>query len=74
MKVKLQEKEITEWVKKIEIEREGEWYRLNLSWSMNFGYEITGFWKGFEPIPVPDWANVPEFEYELDSATEEASK
>jgi hypothetical protein len=74
MKVKLIEKQVTEWVKEIEIEREGEEYRLNLRWDIHSGYEIIAFWKGFEFIPAPNWANVPEFEYDLDSMTEEASK
>jgi hypothetical protein len=73
MKIKLIEKQVTEWIKQIEIEREGEEYRLNLRWDIHSGYEIIDFWKGFELIPAPNWANVPEFEYDLDSMTEEAS-
>ena len=71
MKVKLLEKEITEWVKTIEIKRDGKSYRVDLRWDTHNGYEIIGFWRGLTVIPIPEWANVPEFEYELDSATEE---
>lgn len=71
MKVELIEKEITEWVKTIEVEREGQTYRIDLRWDTHNGYEVINFWQGNKTIPVPDWADVPEFEYELDSATEE---
>jgi hypothetical protein len=70
MKVSLIDKEVTEWVKEISIEKEGETYRVLLRWDTHNGYEVIGFWQGFKGIPTPDWANVPEFEYELDSATE----
>ena len=70
MKVELLEKEITEWVKEISIEREGKTYRVALRWDTHNGYDIIAFWEGFTPITAPDWANVPEFEYDLDSATE----
>lgn len=75
MKVELLEKQVTEWVKTISIEREGESYRVDLRWDTHNGYDIIGFWQGFKLIPTPEWAHVAEFEYELDSATEkEASK
>lgn len=71
MKVKLIEKEVTEWVKTISLERDGVIYEINLRWDIHNGYDIIGFWQGFKLIPAPEWAHVPEFEYELDSATEE---
>ena len=40
MKVKLIEKEITEWVKKISLEREGVRYELDLRWDIHNGYEV----------------------------------
>lgn len=70
MKAELIEKEITEWVKTISLEREGEKYEINLRWDIHNGYEIIGFLQDFKSIPIPKWANMPEFEYELDSATE----
>ena len=70
MKVKLLEKQVTEWVKHISIEREGESYRVDLRWDTHNGYDIICFYQGFTLIPTPEWAHVPEFEYELDSATE----
>ena len=70
MKVELLEKEITEWVKTIEIKRDGKSYRVDLRWDTHNGYEIL-FWQNSRVIDTPEWANVPEFEYELDNATEE---
>lgn len=71
MKVKLIDKEITEWVKTISLEREGVIYEINLRWDIHNGYDIVGFWQNFTAIPVPEWARVPEFEYDLDCITED---
>jgi hypothetical protein len=71
MKVKLIEKEVTEWVKTISLEREGVIYEINLRWDIHNGYDIVGFWQNFKTIPIPEWARVPEFEYDLDCITED---
>lgn len=71
MKVKLIEKEVTEWVKKISLEREGVRYELDLRWDIHNGYEVMAFYRGFTGIPIPEWARVPEFEYDLDCITED---
>ena len=73
MKVELLEKEITEWVKAIEIKKDGKYYRVDLRWDAHNGYEILAFWHNSRVIDTPEWANVPEFEYELDSATEKVT-
>ncbi len=72
-KIQLLSKESKSWVKELRIEREGETYDITLCWDDFNGYEIVGFYKGLERIPTPEWADVPEFEYNLDSATEEES-
>jgi len=58
MKVKLIEKEVTEWVKTISLEREGVIYEINLRWDIHNGYDIVGFEYDLDCITEDEIANV----------------
>lgn len=68
MKVTCLDQAINSWVKELEVEVEGETYRITLNFDWREGFQMTFMDKEGKVIDSPDWVdNYPGGEWKLES-------
>ena len=76
LSVTMLEKEENSWIKTLLIKREGQEYIARLSYTQDWGYELTFFGKDGKSIPMPEWAEAynagewSDLNYDLDELSE----
>ena len=73
IKVSLDGKEERQWVKFITLSYEGREYELELGWDDVYGYSLSTEGEDL-PEEIANLTERPEFEYILDSLTEEVGE
>jgi hypothetical protein len=74
MKVKCVEKEITDFLKTLEIEHEGKTYKAELEYNEHSGYDLRFYNEQGEWIEMPEWAeNFDNGQRSLDHSLDHAS-
>jgi hypothetical protein len=74
MKVKCVDKEITDFLKTLEIEHEGKTYKAELEYNQHSGYDLRFYNEQGEWIEMPEWAeDFDNGQRSLDYSLDEAS-
>jgi len=74
MKVRTLDKEITDFLKTLEIEHEGKTYKAELEYNQNSGYDLRFYNEQGEWIEMPEWAeDFDNGQRSLDYSLDEAS-